>query len=128
MAIIMRVSKNYSRKVSLKAISSRYDNIECGTFISATIECDDEQQFNDKTAILAEKVREETERDIDLAIRNLVEMAKDNSNSAVLGLGSEMSKASLLESEIDGFAEILNSQKKEEDNPLLPPELKEVDF
>ena len=127
----MRVTKHYSRKVNLKAISSRYDNVELGTFVSATIECEDEKQFNEKTAILAEEVRLETERDIEMAIRNLIDMSKDNSHSAVLGLGAEVVEVSALASEIDGFAEILNDQKKiqsKNSQKSLPSDLEEVEF
>lgn len=122
---IIKVTKSYTRKVNLKAVSSQYDNIECGTIMSANIEFKDQNELNEKCIKLAEKIRRETERDIANNIQNLMDLAKDDSNSALLGLGNKISSDKTQISSIDGFDDLISEQ---ETIQSIPSELEEVDL
>lgn len=118
----LKVFKTYSRKVSLKGVSSRYDNIECSTFLSGMVEFNDEEDLNKQTGMLAEKVFKETERDIYNAIENLMEMSKDNKNEAVLGTGTNLGKTKVHENtNTDNFDKIAGGSG-------LPKELEEINM
>lgn len=120
---IFKVTKNYSRKVSLKGITSQYDNVTCGTFIYAPIEWIDEKDFNSKMEVLAKKVKDETERDIASAIGSLMDMAKDENNSALVGNGDNLEYTKFLSTQIDGFDDI----SPDDDTMSLPEDIEEVE-
>ena len=119
-----KVAKSYSRKVSLKSISSQYDNIECGTFVSSVISFDGEEEFNKKAGIIAQKAFSETERDIAQAMIELAEAKKKDPKSASLGLGDNLSAKDFMESQIEGLEELLET---DEDVPGERIDLSESD-
>jgi len=122
MSFKLKVYKTYSRKVSLKGVSSRYDNIECSTFASNIIEAKDEEDFNKQTLLLAGKVFMETERDIYNAIENLINMSKNDKNEAVLGTGKKFGKTDIHnKTSVDGFEKMANESD-------LPNELEEINM
>ena len=72
----------------MKAITSQYDNIECSNYISAVVDCKDQEELNEKQEILRKKLFQETEKDIKAALQNLMEMANDSNNELVMGNGT----------------------------------------
>ena len=121
---VFKVTKSYARKVSLKGITSQYDNIECATYISAPVEWADEEDFNKKLNILTKKVQSETERDIAVATQSLIDLSRDDKNSALIGNGDNIEAVKFLSSQIDGFDDVSPEELVLE----LPPDLEEVDL
>ena len=124
---VFKITKSYSRKVSLKAVSSQYDNIECGTYISAEFNFNDQKDLDKKMEALGEKVYLETERDISVVMNNLIEAAEDPKNSAVLGLGKQITVNKDLTSQIDGLDDLFNSND-DKTKIELPSEFGESDI
>jgi len=120
---LFRVTKSYTRKVSLKGISSQYDNITCGTFISTPIQWSDEEDLNKKLEMLTTKVQKETEKDIAVAIGNIMELASDSKNSALVGEGENIEYVKYLSSQIEGFDDIAPVQSALE----LPTDIEEIE-
>lgn len=112
--MIFKVTKSYSRKVSLKGITSQYDNIDCGTFVTAIMECENIEEFDDKCKTLFDKVRTETERDIATSLRSLMDTAKEPENSALVGMGDDISDDSYETIHIEGLDEIGTDQTNKE--------------
>jgi len=117
----LKVFKTYSRKVSLRGVTSRYDNVECSTFISGVISFDNEEDFNKKSLALAEKVFNDTERDVYNAICKLKEMSNQNKNSAALGLGADLSVHVGNGDAVAGFEDM-------SEHVNLPEEMSEIDM
>ena len=120
----VKVTKSYSRKVNLRGISSRYDCIELGSYLSAEIECVDEDDLNKKSEALALKVRKETEKDIFSAMKNLISLSKDSKNSVLLGIGNDVESSGAASSQIEGFDDLI----KESENMSIPDGIKEVEM
>lgn len=124
---VAKVSKTYSRKVSLKGLSSKYDNIECGTMITVPIEFEDAKELSIKLQNLQKAVMDETEKDISKTISNLFEMSKDVKNNAVLGIGIDHNNSACGTgdlSTIEGLDELIAEEKDIE----LPLDMEEVDI
>jgi len=104
-----KVAKSYKRKVSLKGVTSQYDNVEVGTFISILVSFDDIPELMKKCDGLAAKVFESSERDMKVNIQNVIEMTKDPSNSALVGLGPNLEAEALLKDHISDIDELLSA-------------------
>lgn len=102
-----KIAKSYSRKLSLKEIIGRYDNIECGTIITLPVSVEDEEGLNKALRIIGKKSVKDTERELAEAIALLKETANDSANSALVGEGTAVSKASRESSIVDGMEELL---------------------
>lgn len=87
---VRSVTKSAKRKVNLVGISSEYDNIEWGTFITADINYTDDKDFQEAVDKLSTMTRNAIERDIRNHIIVMKEMAKDKNNQIKLGLGNSL--------------------------------------
>jgi hypothetical protein len=88
--IKVTISKNYERKVNLSGISSQYDNITSGSFISMDVEIDKIEDAVDKMRELEKIVFNETERDVKERFIRLKEMADDEKNQMLMGIGNTL--------------------------------------
>jgi hypothetical protein len=86
----MTVSKRYERKVNLSAISSQYDNISLGTFLSCEMEVEGMEHLKEKMRKMYALVVSETERDIRETFIRLKSMAEDKKNLALVGTGKTL--------------------------------------
>jgi len=87
---VRSITKSAKRKVNLQAISIEYDNIEWGTFITADIAYETEEEFALANDLLATKARKAVERDIRNYFIVLQHMSKDKRNEALIGNGSSL--------------------------------------
>ncbi len=86
----IRVTKFCSRQVSLKGVTSQYDNIRCGNTMTTIFEVSSQDEFKTKLGKLSTLVQDETERDIRAEMVRIFAMAKDPKNSALIGLGPNL--------------------------------------
>lgn len=103
----VNISKNYSRKLSLKEIIGRYDNIECGTIVTLPVNVETEEDLNKALRIVGKKVLKDTERGLAEAIALLKEKTNDAANSALVGEGTAVSSTSRKSSVVDGMDGLL---------------------
>jgi len=108
---IAKITSSYNRKVSLKAISSQYDNITQGTFITCYITFENQEEFDKKIATISKKARDLTEIEIGRSMINLMEMAKDPKNEVVLGLGLGIDHQKYLESELGDLSSLVSEEE-----------------
>lgn len=120
-----KVTKTYSRKVGLRGITSQYDNIDRGTFVTAIVGFKDENEFKEKCRFLSRLVTQETEEDIAETLQMIKKMANDENNQALVGLGPNMEAKEMLETDIDGLADLLNNLEDIPSGPVL--DLEEAD-
>jgi hypothetical protein len=91
------ISKTYSRKVNLSAISSQYDNITLTTFVNKSIKDCSDDELKSELRNLQKLVFEETERDFKEVFVKLFEMSDDERNLALLGTGTSLEGLSSIE-------------------------------
>ena len=84
------ISKHYERKVNLTAISSQFDNISVGTFISGEVEVTNDEELVEELRSLKKMVFEENERDIKEIFVDLKKMSEDKKNKALVGTGTTL--------------------------------------
>jgi len=120
----IKVTKTYSRKVSLRGITSQYDNVDRGTFVTAMIGFSNEKELNEKLKQLSKLAFNETELDIADTINSIKKMCQDESNQALVGLGPNLEPRKL-EEESDDLSDLLNSLENVPSGPTL--NLEDVD-
>ncbi len=84
---IKTITKSYGRKISLRGVTSQYDNIEHGTFQTAEVEYETEEELQELRKELAVQLRKDVEEDIKNSIAGILAMKLDPKNSVLLGLG-----------------------------------------
>ena len=102
-----KVTKMYSRKVSLTPIISQFNNIERGTFVQAIVSFENEEEFKNKNRYLSRLAFEETEEDIKETLVQIQKMANDPDSQLLVSLGPELKCKDIKEIQIDGFDELL---------------------
>lgn len=112
----VNIAKNYSRKLSLKEIIGRYDNIECGTIVTLSVNVESEEDLNKALRIVGKKVLKDTERELAEALALLKETKDDPSNSALVGEGTSISNSSRKSSSVDGMNDLLSEAGISEGN------------
>lgn len=118
---IIRVTKSYTRKVSLKSLTSQYDNVECGTVMTALISFSDEKEFDNKMQVFDKLVIKTTENEMHSVIENVAQMTQDVENKALVGLGSSLQQKTFLEEQLGtvDITEILSSIEEAKNAPTL---------
>lgn len=134
----IRVTKFCSRQVSLKGVTSQYDNIRCGNTITTIFEVSSQEELNTKLSKMTSLVQNETERDVREEMIKIFAMAKDPKNSALVGLGPNIdadidaliARNSQVEedTQVEEVAEKKPSKKKIKEEELSISDLEEVDL
>lgn len=117
-----RVTKSCARQVSLKGVTSQYDNIKCGNEIQSMIEVTDMEDLKRKLKNLTDLVQKETERDMYEEIKRVIEMTQDKKNSALVGIGSTLEMTETVKKQVQGWEEVKIEEVE------MPDELEEVDI
>lgn len=118
-----KVTKTYSRKVSLTPIISQFNNIERGTFVEAIVSFESEEEFKEKSRFLSRLALEETEEDIRETLIEIKRMAEDPESQLLVSLGPELKEKDVKELHVEGLDELLD-----EDVPSGPVlDLEEAD-
>jgi len=86
----MKVTKCAERKVNLEGISSRYDNISCGTIISYEFEFTTEEELQETIRGVSELAVVQTETDIRNNLIMLKVLNEDIDNDCLLGNGPNL--------------------------------------
>ena len=86
---VKTITKNYSRKVNLRYISSRYDNVEFGGLVAASVEYDTEEELSEFKRKLSNDLREDIEKDIKDSIDSLIARKEDPDQYYLLGLDKD---------------------------------------
>ena len=105
-----KVTKNYSRKVSLTPIISQFNNIERGTSVQAMVSFEDEDEFKEKARFLSRLAMEETEEDIKETLLEIKRMAEDPNSQLLVSLGPDLKDTSTKEIHVDGLDELLDEE------------------
>lgn len=87
---IKSVTKCAKRKVNLVGISSEYDNIEWGTFLTAEIAYENDEDLVKGMSELSSMARAQVEKDIRDNMIILKKMAEDDKNKCLLGMGDSI--------------------------------------
>jgi len=114
---VKSVTKSVKRKVNLKCVSSNYDNIEWGTFLTAEIAYENDDELIRGMEKLSKMARDAVDFDIRNNLIVLKVMAEDNDNQALLGNGSSLQfskeeAAELIEKNLPEFSEKKTKPKK----------------
>lgn len=125
---VAKVTASYSRKLNLQSVSSRFDNIDQGLYVTALITYEDSEEFENKVATLANKVRESTEKEIVKSVSKLMDMSKDESNNALLGTGENLSIKAAVEEEFGSLEDLLAKDAEVNEVVSSLGELEEVDM
>ena len=86
------VAKSYKRKVQLSLIGENYDHIEFSTFVSKEIEYETDQDIFDVLKPLTDIVVNEVESDIEKTFVKIIDMLKDEDNSALVGISDRFER------------------------------------
>lgn len=107
---IVKVTKYYERKVSLKPITSQYDNITSGTVVETYLSYDNQEDFDKKCEALSKKVVAQTEADIARELIDLAKKSKITEKKFFVGVGNDARIKEELIDEIEGFEKILEEE------------------
>jgi len=105
-----KVTKHYSRKVSLTPIISQFNNIERGTSVQAMVSFWDEEEFKDKVRYLSRLALEETEEDIRETLLEIKRMSEDPNSQLLVSLGPDLKQTDIKEVQVEGLDELLDEE------------------